>query len=171
MKLGKFSKLLMFFSSYTLLFLALAIKNYTLSVIWLMLLISIVGVVATSLILKTKINPDSHRVEAVQVKNEQVLGYLATYILPFLSFNLEKANDQIALLIIFISIGILYIKADLLYINPILMLLGYNIYEVTFEDGKTRILITKKTQYDIKGKIINFYELEDRVLIIEKIIK
>jgi hypothetical protein len=158
----------MFFSSYTLLFLGMAIK-YEASKMWLLLLgVSIIGFISTLFIIKRKINLDETNIVEITSKNDQVLGYLATYLIPMLDFNLENLRDIFSLAIIFFVIAILYIKADLIYINPMLMLFGYNIYEVKISNNSSRILISKKSLQELKGKKIAFYEIQDRFIIKEK---
>jgi hypothetical protein len=160
----------MFFSSYTLLFLALAIRYLKIYSLWILFILALFCLVYTLYIIKkTKVNPDEGRLTNIQSKNEQVLGYMATYLLPYLGVSIEKWNEQIANLIIFTIICILYIKSDLIYINPTLMLLGYNIYEVTIDGNKKRILISKKSLNHLRQiNRIEYYELKDRLVIVEK---
>lgn len=150
-------------------FLSLAVKNHSNKIIWAFSLITLMGFVATLYILSRKVNPDEGQVKQINTKNEQVLVYIATYILPFLGFNLDDMYEQISLLIVFVTMGVLYIKSDLMYINPLFLLLGYNIYEVILENDKKRIFISKRNYIDIKNKkLIEFYELEDRQIILEQ---
>lgn len=159
----------MFLSSYAFLFLALAIKNYQQKTVFILLVLaSFIGVLATFFMTSTRINPDEAKVTNIHTKNEQVAGYLVTYVLPFLGFDFENKSDQLALLVIFIIICILYIRADLIYINPTLLLLGYNIFDVTLDEKYHRTLISSRNLHDIKFENIEFYELHDRLIIIEK---
>lgn len=168
MQFGIFSKALMFLSSYVLLFLALVIKSQYNKVLLCAFILSLFASIVTIFLMKTKINPDESALSSINTKNELVTSYLATYILPFLGFNLTNTNDQISLLIIFVVIGVLYIRADLLYINPTLMLFGYNIYDVTLDNGAKRILISKRDINSFKNlNYIKYYELHDRLIIIE----
>lgn len=160
--------MMLFLSSYSLLFIALTIKYQFDNFTWVFIISAILGIIASIIITKTKINPDCREVINIVSKNDQVLSYLVSYLLPFLGFDLTKCNDFIALIIIFLTIGILYIKADLIYINPFLLLLGFNIYEAQFKNGSKRILISRKSVNEIELlKYIKFYELEDRNIIIE----
>ena len=169
MELGIFTKIAMFISSYSFLFLALAMKFSNNFTFWVLLAISCLGVFITLVIVNTKINADEANVVHVVAKNDQVAGYLVTYILPFSGFSFITLSDQLSLLVLFLTIGILYIKADLIYINPTLMLLGYNIYDVTLENGTNRVLLTKRKINELKLiSNIKFYELHDRQIIIER---
>lgn len=168
MQFSLFSKALMFLSSYTLLFLALLIKSKCNIAILSAFIISFLASIVTLFLMKTKINPDESKLSSINSKNELVTSYLATYILPFLGFNLSNIYDQISLLIIFIVIGLLYIKADLIFINPTLMLFGYNIYDVMLDNKVKRILISKRDINTLRlSENLKYYELHDRYIIIE----
>lgn len=168
MKLSITSKMMLFLSSYSLLFVALTFKYKLGSFTWIFIVLAVLGGIATIKITKTKINPDNREVINIVSKNDQVLSYLVSYLLPFIGFDLTQSNEFVALIIIFLTIGVLYIKADLIYINPLLLLFGFNIYEAQFINGSKRILISRKNVNEIKLlKNIKFYELEDRSIIIE----
>lgn len=169
MELGLLSKISMFLSSYFLLFLAVAVKYDFNNITLALLITSFCGVLYTLFIIKTtRVNRDSRKVIQVNAENEKVLSYLVTYLLPFLGFNLTNLSDSIALVILFMAVGLLYIKADLIFINPVLMLFGYNIYSVTFENNQKRILLSKRNIQEIRNtQKTTFYELKDRFLIVE----
>ncbi len=168
MKLSITSKMMLFLSSYSLLFVALTFKYKLGNFTWIFIVLAVLGGIATIKITKTKINPDNREVINIVSKNDQVLSYLVSYLLPFIGFDLTQSNEFVALIIIFLTIGVLYIKADLIYINPLLLLFGFNIYEAQFINGSKRILISRKNVNEIKLlKNIKFYELEDRSIIIE----
>lgn len=66
------------------------------------------------------------------ITEQYFLGYFSLFVLFALGFELEKVSMFVVFVIIIILIGIVYIQNDLYYINPLLNILGYNFYEVTF---------------------------------------
>lgn len=64
-----------------------------------------------------------------------------TYLTPMLSLELKNESTLVINLSLFILIGILYVKNNLVYLNPMLSLFGYYIYEWDYE-GTRRIIIT-----------------------------
>jgi hypothetical protein len=62
----------------------------------------------------------------------RLLDYIFVYILPFISFGGLKELVSFAL-IVFI-VGNIYVKTDLIAINPVLSLFGYSIYKIYFMD-------------------------------------
>ncbi len=81
----------------------------------------------------------------IKIKNSGVeyLSYLATYIIPFIGLKFDSWNNLIATSFLFLVIGFIYTKTNLLYANPTLALFGYYISLATFEDGEERTVISK----------------------------
>lgn len=90
---------------------------------------------------------------------ENIVSYVMTYIVPLTTLSIQSdLSDIIGNVILFFIIMILYIRLDLTYLNPVLILLGYNIYKIyiihldgtNFKDseGKSKdvikYIITKK---------------------------
>ena len=68
--------------------------------------------------------------KVVSVKNldKEILAYIFSYILPFLGFPNER-RLIISVFLLFI-IGILYIRSDMIGINPVLAICGYHIVKI-----------------------------------------
>ncbi len=83
--------------------------------------------------------------KVIKIKNSGIeyLSYFATYIIPFIGLKFDSWNNLIATTILFLLIGFIYTKTNLLYANPTLALFGYYIYQVTFESGEEKIVISK----------------------------
>lgn len=86
-------------------------------------------------------------VTKVEDYNYEHLTFLTTYIIPLICFNLASTRYVVALGILLIVIGVIYVRTDKFYANPTLAVLGYKLYKI---DLKTRsgeksniILITK----------------------------
>ncbi|WP_425274959.1 anti-phage protein KwaA [Pseudomonas corrugata] len=69
------------------------------------------------------------------------LTFLTTYIVPLICFNLDNTRYIIALFILLIVIGQIYIKTDKFYANPTLAILGFRLYKFEI-DGVSKVLIT-----------------------------
>jgi hypothetical protein len=68
------------------------------------------------------------------------LMFLATYVIPLISFDFDNERFLIVLGLLLLVMGIIYIKTDLFYANPSLALLGYRLYKVDgrFKGDETR---------------------------------
>ncbi|CAB3817359.1 hypothetical protein CEY09_24020 [Achromobacter marplatensis] len=104
-------------------------------------------------------------VNSVEDINYEHLTFLTTYIIPLICFNLTSERYLIALVLLLIVIGIIYVRTDKFYANPTLAVLGFRLYSVkvtrrTGEEVKVA-LITKDQIKD--GDKIRFLELDGRV--------
>lgn len=91
----------------------------------------------------------------ISVKNmdSEILSYIFTYILPFLGFP-EGRRIYIIVFLLFI-IGILYIRSDMIGINPLLSIFGYHILKVEWtkndwEKSKEVTLISRFDYFHVK---------------------
>lgn len=91
------------------------------------------------------IAPQFITAHSVRPHGSEAMSYIVTYIIPFLEIDLTSTAQQLSFLLLFIVIGIVYVNSNLIYINPILTVMGYNTFEVTPNDGITRMLLTRST--------------------------
>ena len=61
------------------------------------------------------------------------LSFLSTYIIPLIAFNINDPRSFLIVAVLLLIIGAIYIKSDLYYLNPILLLFGYKIYKAKTE--------------------------------------
>jgi hypothetical protein len=84
------------------------------------------------------------KISEVCYKDDDIIAYIITYIPVFVLNNFENAGLVAATIAIYVVIGILYIRLDIAYVNPMLALAGYRIASVTeAETGKSFIVLTK----------------------------
>lgn len=98
--------------------------------------------------------------------NYEHLTFLATYIIPLITFDFEKERYVLVLAALLIIMGIIYIKTDLFYANPSLALLGFNIYklDVSITGGVNKtgiILITRRKLKE--NDMVSYIVLDERV--------
>lgn len=99
---------------------------------------------------------DAKKFESVESKDFDHLTFLSTYVLPLITFNLNDIHSFIVLIFLIVMIGAIYIKSNLYYLNPTLLLFGYKIYKA--KNAQTNIvLISKITLLSscIKSRYVN----------------
>lgn len=90
-------------------------------------------------------------IKKTAITEKYFLGYFSLFVLFALSFELEKVSMFVVFVLILILIGIVYIRNDLLYINPFLNILGYNFYEITFTEERDNFRSEKQAKFFCKG--------------------
>ncbi len=81
-------------------------------------------------------NKGSRMGPVTEVKYENVssdvMSFVASYFFPLVSFNLSATWQHVVVLgILFVLIGAIYVRADIYYCNPTLLLLGFRVYKAT----------------------------------------
>ena len=199
------SKIFLFFSSYSPLFLIILMQNYyTIAKNFLdflnifkkehiysindiiivvkiiihpttILLISLLIGICFLLYLLNKHNQLTHdKIEIYKIENvtSESMTYIITYLVPFLSLNLNSTINLYCIMVLIATIGIIYINSDMLYINPLLNSFGYRTFKISGnilnQDKKVEdmfIITPRKIQKIYKNNIVNFLQYDDGILI------
>jgi hypothetical protein len=95
---------------------------------------------------------DTLEVSGNRPRDWDAVGYVITYLLPFVMGTDPSIEEKIATGLFFLLIAILYLRAHLFYVNPVLSLVGYRLFEVEIGSG-TYLLISKKKALRARGSI------------------
>ena len=110
----------------------------------------------------TNIPFEIKRIESI---NYEHLTFLATYVVPLISFDFGSGRQMAVLALLLIVMGIIYIKTDLFYANPSLALLGFHIYQADghFKTGdREGIILICRGRLEEKQKV-SYIKLDDRI--------
>lgn len=98
-----------------------------------------------------------------QIKNETsnyYFNYISIYLLSCLGLSLNSIVDCFVFVFLMAIVGYIYISNNMVYMNPVLNFMGYNIYDCKLESQNTNdkdfdtILVASKTlKIDIKTEI------------------
>ena len=129
------------------------ITNTVVMVSLIMLLIT--GVLGLMVIIKAKPS-ESMQVKVISKKNltdQHFLNYFSLFVLLALTFDLSKICYIFVLIAILIFIGVVYVKNNIFYINPLLNILGYSFYDIGYVDengkeGESRIFFKGELMVD-----------------------
>jgi hypothetical protein len=83
--------------------------------------------------------PINATITSIETRSGDVLNYMATYVIPLISFKTDKINDLAVFILLLIVLMIIYMHTQMFFINPILILLRYRIVEV----NDSLVIITK----------------------------
>lgn len=100
------------------------------------------------------------KIKDVKNKNSEAIGYIATYIIPFLFQSFSSWYECISVLFLLGIIYRIYINSSLLLINPILSF-RFSIYEIEYTDGdkEKNGLIISRDKYLQDEADIKIYEI------------
>lgn len=138
------------------------ISKFGISII--LFLVSIFGFIGFSLTIRNieeiAENGIPVKVKKVSNKNSEAIGYMATYIIPFLFEDFTGWFESISILFLLFIIYRIYINSSLLLINPILSM-SFSIYELEYElNNKIRTgMIVMRSNNLQEDTTIKIYEI------------
>lgn len=166
-----FAQLALFLSSYSPLFAVFALLNSFGSgwPSWLCLGVAALGLLLPALIflIARRLAPQALQVESSQIRDGDALAYIATYLVPFAAITATTARERGALGLFVFLVAVLYVRSELFYINPLLALVGYRLFQVATPAGASVVLLTRRrflrSGIDLKARRLSDYVYwEDR---------
>lgn len=122
----------------------------------LLLIVGVVGFYLTFQNIETKAeNGTVVTISEISNKNSEAIGYIATYILPFLYDGFDSMYSFITVLFLLWIIYQVYIKSSMIVINPVISFF-YNIYDIKYEVGnkiKSGLIISKNEELEEDDKV------------------
>lgn len=179
------NKTFAFISSYLPLYILLMINNFNKDkniAYWVAFVILLILVIISVLVLYCYLRGKGNKIilttdeQIDKLKSDSMINYLMAYIVPLATINSDDfIGSVITNSILFILIGIIYVKMNLVYLNPVLVLLGYvpytstktgNIYIVNFDIDK----LIRRSRAGTENRIptINATIIGNSILLIRK---
>lgn len=102
--------------------------------------------------------------------NYEHLTFLATYVVPLISFDFSSNRQLLVLALLLIVMGVIYIKTDLFYANPSLALLDFKIYKVdgSFKNGNREGIVLISRDRLFEGEKVSYIKLDDRIYYVRR---
>jgi hypothetical protein len=155
-----------FLCSYALLFVILAIRFTQPVLSYTCLALALIGVSAGFATIRghRRVEPEPLRIRKVQDGGGEVAGYLAAYLLPFVTVTEPGWRDLVAYgLFMFVS-AVVYVRSSLVQLNPTLYLAGWRVYAVDLGDiAWTGFVISRQPLRD--NDAVNAVRLTDRLYV------
>lgn len=142
MKLRLISSIFIFLSAYSPLAIILAIQDFNFDT-WKfehdLIVFSLLGVAVLScvvvIVAVNCIKTSSPPVNVIDISNRsgELVNYSIPYMISFFVMDLDNTNLLLSFLFFMLMMFILTLKTHNIFINPILAIVGYNLYEVTYQ--------------------------------------
>jgi hypothetical protein len=115
----------------------------------LMAIIILPNIVLWAIITETLETNNQLPIKISQTKemNHIYIGYLMSYVIPFLSFSFTDLFDIAAILLLLTIVCFIYINSNLFYVNVMLSIFGYNLFKITDSEDNEYRLITKSKNF------------------------
>jgi hypothetical protein len=124
----------LFLSSYAPAWLILAVRSFHRSTLLFWVSIGLAAVSAGAFLLFIWLarqgGPFEATVDEVEPRDAELAAYVATYLLPFVVVFGAKFQDVLALGLFLLFISLLWVNSGMVYLNPLLALIGYHVYVV-----------------------------------------
>ena len=101
-----------------------------------LIILMLIGLIGLFFIIKSKDNR-KEKIKVLSKKNltdQHFLNYFSLFVLLALTFDLSKICFICVFIVILIFIGIVYVRNNIFYVNPLLNILGYSFYDISYED-------------------------------------
>jgi hypothetical protein len=95
------------------------------------------------------------KIKKIENKNSESIAYISTYIVPFIFQDTNNLFDIASIFIVLSIIFIIYIKSNMIVINPILNI-THSLYQIEFNLGtfeKTGLLISNNKDIETNMEI------------------
>lgn len=139
--------LILYYDKYNALYKLRAIKTAIFVIAMeICIIISIISLVFLKISRGTK----ALKIEDIERPDGTIISYMMTYIIPILTTNFLNRGEILVNIILFLLIGYLYIRLNLLYLNPLWSMFGYLAYRVNSD-----VVIISNIKYSSLKKMRN----------------
>jgi hypothetical protein len=96
----------------------------------------------------TRLQPYEITIRGTEDTGGEVGGYLASYLLPFVTVPTPGWRDLLAYAL-FLTVGlVIYVRSNLVRVNPTLYLLGYRVLAIRYGVDQRQYLVTRVAPRD-----------------------
>lgn len=161
-------RLRLFYSSYAPLFAILALRFEDLRLAGVCLALGIGGFATTWSLLRaaSRLVPATLTVHRVQDSGSAVAGYVASYLLPFVTVSAPSGRDLAAYAAFLAVAALVHIRSDTVDVNPTLVIFGYRLFRVTTASGWTAHMLAR---HDVPLESpVRASRIRDRLLVLRE---
>ena len=156
MNLTSAAKSVLFLSSYAPLMLVIAIlemlENWIASIAFAVAAVLSLIILALFLRQARNIQPRNVTLKSAHNRTGESMAYFMTYLLAFMRFDLGTWQGIVAFLVVVAILGMIYVKSDLIFVNPSLVCAGYRVIGAQRENGDHIAVITRRRDLGVTGK-------------------
>ncbi len=122
---------------------------------WAILGVCVTAMILLYFVLRSLAGIQSRSVDttAVRHEDERVLGFTSGYVVPVVValFGASGAATVVATTALVVLLALIYVRAGLYHLNPVLAVLGFRLYEVTAVNGQVIMLLSRDRHIPQQG--------------------
>ena len=86
-------------------------------------------------------------------RDGDAISYVVTYVVPFAALGVQTWESKLALLFFLALVGLLYVRAHLFYVNPLLSAIGYRLFEVETKSGRIMLVLSRQKYIRVNSTV------------------
>lgn len=92
---------------------------------------------------------------SVRPADERMLAFTSSYVMPVVVavFAPPQIQTLVATLVLLALMMVIYVRAGLYHLNPMLAIIGFRLYEVTAENGTVVMVLTRAKHIPQRGNL------------------
>ncbi|QRM34787.1 hypothetical protein [Microvirga sp. VF16] len=142
------SRIILFLSSYIPLWIIFAVmtlreRPYLGSIFIGLAILSLLGTLLYMRLVQ-RLQGIGMRIGIIRRKDSDTMSYIASYVIPFAATAFNDIEQVVSLVIFLVVLCVVYVNTGMIHINPLLSILGYNLYEVEDDQGNSYFLMSKR---------------------------
>lgn len=136
----------LFLSSYSPLFAILALRFQRPPLVLGCWTLAALGLGAAAWVLAAERSkaPGSFEIDKIEDQGPQVVAYLASYLLPFVTLAEPSNQDAVGYTLFLLVLALVYVQSDMLQINPTLYVFRRRVVKITTRKGWQAYLVTHR---------------------------
>lgn len=107
------------------------------------------------------------KVTGYRSRDDQVMSYITGYLLPFVALPIGGWEMAVALLIFIGVLGWVYVHSAMLFINPVLNVLGYHLYDISVEGSDESLSLLARHRVT-RGEALHVIAMGDGMVLEKK---
>ena len=108
------------------------------------------------------------RIATLERRDGDIMSYIASYLIPFVTFPLDGWQQIAAITVFLVVLLVIYVNSNMIYINPVLSIIGYHLYNVTLEQNESSFYLISKHRI-VRGEMLNIVKIGDSTLLEAKV--
>lgn len=108
------------------------------------------------LLMRARQRLSAQRFTLTRVRDEsgEVPAYLVTYLLPFVTLNIAGWADLVGYLLLSAVLIILVVRTDLIYVQPVLLAIGWHLYRAEVENGYSEVVFVSNLDLRVGHRVV-----------------